>query len=89
MGKPKLWLALFSPAGEVRHWCGLMLDELLCNCGNSEICSDDCVIFVCVLTEQLPYLGGLYHQGWQTAVTAQVRVFVCTYNTFVCFSVFN
>lgn len=24
-------------------------------------------------TEQLPYLGGLYHQGRQTAVAAQVR----------------
>lgn len=25
-------------------------------------------------TVQLPHLGGLYHQGWQTTVTAQVSV---------------
>lgn len=79
MGKPKSWLVLFSPAGEVRHQYGLVLVELLCNCGKSEIWFDDEIVsfmfpFFSPPTEQLPYLGGFYHQGRQTAVAAQVRV---------------
>lgn len=85
--KPKPWLVLFSP--QVIHQYGLMLIEPLCNCGSIEICSDDCVIHVYLSffppTEQLSYLGGLYHQGRQTAVAAQVRPCVCAhkYNPFV------
>lgn len=74
---------LFSPAGEARHYCDLRTVELLCNSGKSEICSDDVVIYACVSffppTEQLPYLGGFYHQGRQIAVAAQVRACLCAH----------
>lgn len=36
-------------------------------------------VFNFFLTEQLPGLGGLYRQGWQTAVATQVRVYLCAY----------
>lgn len=48
MGKLKARLVLFTPADKVRHQYGLVVIELLCNFGNIEICSDDCVIHVCV-----------------------------------------
>lgn len=43
-GEP--WLVLFSPAAEMRYRDGLMLTKQF-NCGNSEICSDDCAIYIC------------------------------------------
>lgn len=69
------WWVLFSPAAEVRRQDGFVLVKLLRNCGNSKTCSDDYIIPVCVSfspTEQLPYLGGLYHQGQQTTVATKV-----------------
>lgn len=54
-----------------------MFVKALRNQGNGGICSGGCVCNGGVsfaLTEQLPCLGGLYHQGRETAVPTQVSM---------------
>lgn len=85
-------IVLFCPEGEVRRGEASVSCWLNCYVTLGIVKSAVMIVtftFVSLFppTEQLPYLGGLYHQGRQTAVAAQVSVCLCAHTTHLYVSV--